>query len=88
VWCGNILFTTKIEEIKELFEEHLGHDSVEYINLPTISREDLRHKGFAFIRFKNKKLSQEAMSLHGKDLNGRNLILNTVIPSYQPVEKW
>lgn len=73
LYVGNVPFTTTEAELRSLFEQYGGIESVNVIT----DRETGRPRGFAFIEMEDDSSAEKAMrALDGSDLGGRNLRVN------------
>lgn len=73
LYVGNIPFTTTEDDLRGLFEEHGGVDSVAVIT----DRETGRARGFAFVEMADDEAAQKAMrGLDGSDVGGRSIRVN------------
>merc|ERR1719431_1736577 len=67
---GNIPYKTHQDDLREVFEKF---GDVGDVFIPT-DRESGRPRGFAFVRFYNKKDAEDAMDeLNGRQFDGRDL---------------
>ena len=69
IWIGNIPFDTFEDEVKDYF---LQCGEIEPINRPKMEDGE-RHRGFAFIQFKNQEAVIEGEKLNGQEFKGRCL---------------
>ncbi len=80
LFVGNLSFSLGEAELKQLFEEKGGVDSV------TVMR-DLgtgRSRGFAFIEMSTDEAAQKAITeLNGHEVDGRNLTVNEARPKQE-----
>lgn len=74
IYVGNLAYTLTEEGIKDIFSQF---GEITDINL-VIDRETNRSKGFAFIEFESQQSAQEALSMDGKEIEGRNLKVSMV----------
>ena len=73
LYVGNLSFTVKEPELKELFSEF---GEVNTVNLIT-DKVTNRSKGFAFIEMEKDSSADEAMTaLNGKEFSGREIKVN------------
>jgi RNA recognition motif-containing protein len=77
LYVGGLAYSVTEEELKDFFAEHGSVTSVAIIK----DRETNQSKGFGFIEMSDIKEAQEAIkNLNGKELSGRNLIVNQARP--------
>ena len=69
IYVGNLTYNTTQDELTSLFNQFGPVTEVKLI----MDRETGRSKGFAFVSFEQQQAAQNALSLHGTDLNGRTL---------------
>lgn len=73
IYVGNLPFSSTEEELRDLFGQHGGVESVDVIT----DRETGRSRGFAFVEMSEENAAKEAISaLDGKELGGRPLRVN------------
>ena len=72
VFIGNLAFRTDEEKIRELFARF---GDIEDVSIP-LNRETGRPRGFAFLTFQTPEAAQEALSLDGQEVDGRNIRVN------------
>jgi RNA recognition motif-containing protein len=73
LYVGNLPFTTTEADLRRLFEQHGGVDSVSVI----MDRETGRPRGFAFVEMSDPSSASAAMQvLDGRELDGRKLRVN------------
>ncbi len=73
IYVGNLPFSSTEEDLRELFGQHGGVESVDVIT----DRETGRSRGFAFVEMTEENAAKEAISaLDGKELGGRPLRVN------------
>lgn len=77
LYVGNLSYTVKDDDLKQLFSAHGGVQSAQVI----MDRESGRSKGFGFVEMMTDQEAQAAIAaLHGKDMQGRNLAVNEARP--------
>jgi RNA recognition motif-containing protein len=73
LYVGNLSFNSTEDEIRELFEQHGGVDSVKVIT----DRETGRPRGFAFVEMSEASAASDAIrALDGTQFGGRALKVN------------
>ena len=73
LYVGNLPFSTTEDELRAIFEQHGGVDSVNVIT----DRETGRSRGFAFVEMSDSNAAEQAMrALDGSDMAGRSLRVN------------
>lgn len=77
LYVGNLSYSVTSRELEQMFS---AHGSVTSATLIT-DRDSGRSKGFGFVEMGNDKEALAAISaLHGKDVDGRALIVNEARP--------
>ena len=77
LYVGNLSYSAKEDELRELFGEYGEVSSVAVIT----DRETGRSKGFGFVEFADDKAGQAAIeALDGKEVGGRALKVNEARP--------
>lgn len=77
IFVGNLPFSTREAEIRELFSQHGEVTSVSLIT----DRETGRSRGFAFVEMANDNEGRAAIqAINGAELGGRNLVVNEARP--------
>jgi RNA recognition motif-containing protein len=77
IYVGNLAFQLTEAELQELFQEFGEVKSVKIIS----DKMTGKSKGFAFISMENDTEGQAAVDgLHGRQVHGRNLIVNQARP--------
>ena len=78
LYVGNLSYNTTSDALKTAFGE-FG----EIVDAVIITdRNTGRSKGFGFVEFADEAMAQKAMeAMNGKDLDGRNLVVNFARPS-------
>ncbi len=77
LYVGNLSFSTSTEDLEKTFGEFGTVESTNIIE----DRETGRSRGFAFVEMSSKEEGEKAISsLNGKDLNGRELLVNEAKP--------
>lgn len=69
IFIGNLPFNLDENELRSHFEQF---GAIESVAIPT-DRERGRPRGFAFITFETQQSAQEALSLDGKEIEGRKI---------------
>lgn len=72
LFVGNLPFSANENDLQIAFEQFGEIDEIRVI----IDRETGRSRGFAFVTFADKEAADSALSMDGKDLNGRNMRVN------------
>jgi cold-inducible RNA-binding protein len=72
LFVGNLPFKLKTQELQQMFEEF---GSVQDAVIIT-DRESGRSKGFGFVTFEDDGSAKDALSLDGKELEGRPIRVN------------
>ena len=72
IYVGNLPFRCEQDDLRTVFEQFGGIEDLIIIK----DRETGRSKGFAFVEFENQAAAQEALSMDGKDFQGRPLKVN------------
>jgi len=73
LYVGNLAFTTKEEDLRSLFEQFGGVNSVKIITDNATGRS----KGFGFVEMDSKEAGINAIQgLNNKDVGGRNIKVN------------
>lgn len=74
IFIGNLSFNTDQSALSALFGS-IGQ--VEEVSIPT-DRETGRPRGFGFVTFESQQEAQKALSLDGKEVDGRNIVVKMV----------
>ncbi len=69
IFIGNLPFSTTEDELKGTFE---SFGTIVKVHIPT-NRETGQPRGFAFLEFETEESAQNALTIDGQDLNGRNM---------------
>ncbi len=70
IYVGNLPYSTREEDLREVFEAHGNVENVKIIR----DRETGRSRGFGFVEMASEEETNAAISaLNGSDLGGRNL---------------
>ncbi len=70
IYVGNLPYSTREEELREVFEAHGNVENVKIIR----DRETGRSRGFGFVEMSTEEETNAAISaLNGSDLGGRTL---------------
>ena len=69
IFIGNLSFKLDERDLEEAFEQF---GEITEINIPT-DRDSGRKRGFAFITFGSDDFANQALSMNGKELDGRAL---------------
>jgi len=72
LYVGNFPYSVDESQLREMFSSFGAIDDVALIK----DRETGRSKGFAFITFATQQAAETALSLNGKDIEGRSLKVN------------
>lgn len=77
IYVGNLPFAASESDIEQVFSGFGAVESVKIIR----DRDSGRSKGFGFVIMNNDSEAQSAISaLNGKELKGRNLVVNEARP--------
>lgn len=77
IYVGNLAYNATDEELRAAFEAFGVVTSVKIVR----DRESGRSRGFAFVEMEDGEGAQNAVAqLNGKDLKGRNLVVNEARP--------
>lgn len=77
IYVGNLPYSCTEDEVRGLFEDFGGVDSVKLIN----DRETGRPRGFGFVEMPDDGQAEEAIeALNQKDFGGRSLTVNEARP--------
>ena len=79
IYVGNLPFTAREDEVRDLFAEH---GEVISVALPT-DRETGRPRGFGFVEMEDEDAKKAISALDGKDMGGRALRVNEAQPREQ-----
>ncbi len=80
LYVGNLSYTVSNRDLEAMFA---AHGTVASANL-IMDRDTGRSKGFGFVEMDNAKEADAAIAaLHGKDIDGRTLIVNEARPREQ-----
>ena len=69
IYIANLSFKLSEEDLKKHFSQ-FGH--IEDVRIPT-DRDTGKPRGFAFVTFDSNEAASNALSLNGKELDGRTL---------------
>ena len=72
IFVGNLSFKVDEQELQNVFSKF---GEITEIKIPT-DRESGRARGFAFITFESQQAAQEALTMDGKELDGRAMRVN------------
>lgn len=72
LFVGNLPFSANENDLQIAFEQFGEIDEIRVIT----DRETGRSRGFAFVTFAEKESADSALSMDGKELNGRNMRVN------------
>ena len=72
LYVGNFPYSVDESQLREMFSSFGAIDDIALIK----DRETGRSKGFAFITFATQQAAETALSLNGKDIEGRSLKVN------------
>jgi len=75
LFVGNLPFSAREDEVRELFEQHGAVHSVRLIN----DRETGRPRGFGFVEMDVEAADAAMEALNGHDLGGRALRVNEAL---------
>ena len=86
VYVGSLSFDTTEDTLKDLFSEAGTVDSVSIV----MDKFSGRSKGFAFVEMSSEKEAKKAIEmLNGKELDGRNIIVDEARPmAEKPFKKF
>ena len=76
LYVGNLSYSLRDYQLKKVFSEFGEVASVRIINHP----QSRRSKGFGFVTFESPASVKKALKMHGKDLNGRSLVVRVANP--------
>jgi cold-inducible RNA-binding protein len=77
IFVGNLSFSTGEEELRELFAQKGGVESVAVMR----EADSGRSRGFGFVEMATEEAAQKAITeLNGQPLDGRNLTVNEAKP--------
>ena len=80
IYVGNLAYNATDEELRSAFEAFGQVTSVKIVR----DRDTGRSRGFAFVEMEDGEGAQNAVAeMNGKDLNGRNLVVNEARPREQ-----
>ena len=80
IYVGNLPFSVRDEELREMFAVHGEVASAAVI----IDRETGRSRGFGFVEMPDRPSAEAAIeALNGQDMNGRPLTVNEARPREQ-----
>jgi RNA recognition motif-containing protein len=80
IYVGNLAYNATDEELRSAFEAFGQVTSVKIVR----DRETGRSRGFAFVEMEDGEGAQNAVAeLNGKDVKGRNLVVNEARPREQ-----
>jgi len=72
IYVGNFPYSVDESQLREMFSSFGQVEDIALIK----DRETGRSKGFAFITFASQQAAETALSLNGKDVEGRSLKVN------------
>ena len=72
IYVGNLPFSIEEKGLEESFEQF---GTVAEIYIPT-DRETGKKRGFAFLTFESQESAEKALSMDGKELEGRAIRVN------------
>ena len=72
IYVGNLAFSIEEKGLEESFEQF---GTVSEIYIPT-DRETGKKRGFAFLTFESQESAEKALSMDGKELEGRAIRVN------------
>lgn len=76
LYVGNLPWSLNNDSLKELFSQ-FG----EVVDAVVIKdRDSGRSKGFGFVTFATEEAAKAALSLHEKEVDGRNIVVNVAKP--------
>ena len=77
IYIGNLSYSVKESDLKEVMEDYGTVDSVKLI----IDRDTRRSKGFAFVEMPNDQEAKNAINeLDGAEYQGRQMVLKEATP--------
>ena len=76
LYVGNLSYSLRDYQLKEAFSAFGEITTARIINHP----QSRRSKGFGFVTFESPKSAKKALKMHGKDLNGRSLVVRIANP--------
>ncbi len=71
VYVGNLSYRVRERELREFFE---NFGDIAYIKVVK-DRQTGRSKGFGFVTFKTSDQADAALSAHGEEMSGRNIVV-------------
>ncbi len=72
LFVGNLAFSATESDVEAAFSAYGALDEVRLIT----DRDSGRSRGFAFVTFSSQQDAESALEMNGKDMNGRNLVVN------------
>ena len=78
IYVGNLPFTAKEADVRELFENHGDVNEVDLI----MDRQTGRPRGFGFVEMPTEDAEQAIQVLNGSTMEGRSLTVNEARPRY------
>lgn len=76
IYVGNLSYNASDTELKTMFEAYGTVNSVKIVR----DRDTGRSRGFAFVEMQDSDGANAIAALNGKDLSGRNLVVNEARP--------
>jgi hypothetical protein len=84
IYVGNLHWSTTESELQSIFGEYGGVDSAEVIT----DRVTGRSRGFGFVQMSNDEATNAAIdALNGRDIDGRELIMNSTVANMFTVNR-
>jgi RNA recognition motif-containing protein len=81
IYIGNLSYDTTADEIREAFA---GFGEIKQVNLLSDAASG-KSRGFGFVEMPGQAAAQKAIAtLHGKQLNGRTLVVNEARARREP----
>ena len=76
VYVGNLSYRVREKQLREFFSEFEGVESLKIIK----NHDTGRSKGFGFITFATDSQAQQALAFHGKEFEGRSIVVRIARP--------
>lgn len=76
VYIGNLPYRTNERDLRKHFSSYGQINDVRIVK----DRRSGRSKGYAFISFSNAREAKKSLSAHGKELEGRSLVVHIAKP--------
>jgi cold-inducible RNA-binding protein len=76
LFVGSLPWSVTSEALKEMFAQYGDITEAVVIN----DRDTGRSKGFGFVTFASEESAQKALEMHGKEIEGRTIVVNAAKP--------